>query len=168
MVFFLVSSMILGLLDQLKIFSQLHLIELPGLLTGLGLLDISKAFDRDWHASLLHKLKSYGISGQTFSHISFFLNNRRLGMVLMVRMESLHKNFQLMLEILKAPFLVLHFSYYTLIIFLMILSVILLSLNLNLIYKTLWTGVRNDLLISILRKLCYFHLTSLTTMVLLM
>ena len=168
MVFFLISSMILGLLDQLQIFSQLHLIELPGLLAGLGLLDISKAFDRDWHASLLHKLKSYGISGQTFSHISFFLNNRRLGMVLMVRMESLHKNFQLMLEILKAPFLVLHFSYYTLMIFLTILSVILLSLNLNLIYETLCTGVRNDLLTSILGKLSYFHLTSLTTMVLLM
>ena len=165
MVFFLSSSMILGLLDQLKIFSQLHLIELLGLLTGLWLLNISKVFDRDWHASLLHKLKSYGISGQIFSHISFFLNNRRLWMVLD---KSLHKNFQLMLEILKAPFLVLHFSYYTLIIFLMILSVILLSLNLNLIYKTLWTGVRNDLLISILGKLCYFHLTSLTKMVLLM
>ena len=95
----------------------------------------------------------------------FFLNNRRLWMVLD---KSLHKNFQLMLEILKAPFLVLHFSYYTLIIFLMILSVILLSLNLNLIYKTLWTEVRNDLLISILGKLCYFHLTSLTKMVILM
>ena len=160
--------MILGLLDELKIFSQLYLIELPGLLTGLGLLDISKTFDRDWHASLLHKLKSYGISGQIFSHISFFLNNRQLGMVLMVRMESLHKNFQLMLEILKAPFLVLHFSYYTLMIFLTILSVILLSLNLNLIYETMCTGVRNDLLTSILGKRSHFHLTSLTKMVLLM
>ena len=29
-------------------------------------LDISKAFDRVWHASLLHKRKSYGISGQIF------------------------------------------------------------------------------------------------------
>ena len=41
-------------------------------------------------------------------------------------MGSLHKNIQLMLEFLKAPFLVLHFSYYTLMAFLMILSVILL------------------------------------------
>ena len=78
-------------------------------------------------------------------------------------MESLHKNIQLMLEFLKAPFLVLHFSYYTLMTFLMMLSVILLSmlmillstlnviknlicgnnynwlLNFNLIYETLWT-----------------------------
>ena len=41
-------------------------------------LDISKAFDRVWHAGLLHKLKSYGISGQIFSLISSFLSNRRL------------------------------------------------------------------------------------------
>ena len=41
-------------------------------------LDISKAFDRVWHASLLRKLKSYRISGQIFSLISSFLRNRRL------------------------------------------------------------------------------------------
>ena len=41
-------------------------------------LDISKAFDRVWHAGLLHKLKSYGISGQIFSLISSFLSNRQL------------------------------------------------------------------------------------------
>ena len=45
-------------------------------------LDISKAFDRIWHAGLLHKLKSYGISGQIFGLISSFLSNRRLQVVL--------------------------------------------------------------------------------------
>ena len=45
-------------------------------------LDISKASDRVWHAGLLHKLKSYGISGPIFSLISSFLSNRRLRVVL--------------------------------------------------------------------------------------
>ena len=45
-------------------------------------LDISKAFYRVWHADLLHKLKSYGISGQIFGLISSFLSNRRLRVVL--------------------------------------------------------------------------------------
>ena len=45
-------------------------------------LDISKAFDRFWHAGLLHKLKSYRISGQVFGLISSFLSNRRLRVVL--------------------------------------------------------------------------------------
>ena len=79
-------------------------------------------------------------------------------------MESLHKNIQLMREFLKALFLVLHLSYYTLMIFLTTSSVILLSmlmillsilsvighlicvnnlnwlLNVNLIYETLDWG----------------------------
>ena len=38
-------------------------------------LDLSKAFDRVWHAGLLLKLKSYGISGQIFGLISSFLSN---------------------------------------------------------------------------------------------
>ena len=88
--------------------------------------------------------------------------------------ESLHKNIQLILEFLNSRLLVLHFSCYTLMTFLTMLSVILLSklimllfilsvtrhlicgdnlnwlLNLNLIYETLWTEVRSGLLISIL------------------
>ena len=81
-------------------------------------------------------------------------------------MESLNKNIQLMREFLKAPFLVLHFSYYTLTTFLMMMTlsvilpsmlIILLSilsvighlicgnnlnwlLNLNLIYETVDWG----------------------------
>ena len=45
-------------------------------------LDIYKAFDRVWHAGLLHKLKSCGISGQIFCLISSFLINRGLPVVL--------------------------------------------------------------------------------------
>ena len=31
-------------------------------------LNISKAFNRVWHTGLLHKLKSYGISGHIFGY----------------------------------------------------------------------------------------------------
>ena len=44
-------------------------------------LDISKAVDRVWHADLLRKLKSYGISGQIFGLISSFLTNKRFRVV---------------------------------------------------------------------------------------
>ena len=40
--------------------------------------DISKVFDRVWHAGF----KSYGISGQIFGHISSFLSDRWLKVVL--------------------------------------------------------------------------------------
>ena len=50
--------------------------------TGAMALDISKAFDRVWHAGLLDKLRSYGISGQIFGLNSSFLSNRRLRVVL--------------------------------------------------------------------------------------
>ena len=43
---------------------------------------MSKAFDRVWHAGLLHKLKFYGISGQIFGLISSFLSDRQLRVVL--------------------------------------------------------------------------------------
>ena len=100
---------------------------------------------------------------------------------------GLHKNIQLMLEFLKVPFLVLHFSYNTLMTFLMMLSAILLSmlmillsilsvirhlirginlnrlLNLNLIYERLWAGSRSALLISMLVKLKWFCLVGLIT-----
>ena len=58
-------------------------------------------------------------------------------------MGSLLKNIQLMLEFLKGPLLVLHFSYYTLMTFLMILSVILLYMLMILCMEYcchVWTG----------------------------
>ena len=93
---------------------------------------------------------------------------------------------------MKAPFLVLYFSYYTIMTFLVMPSVILLSmlmillsvlsvisplicgdnlnwlLNLSLIYSILWSGARSGLLISMLRKLSWFRLTGLITLFLLM
>ena len=44
-------------------------------------LDISKAFGRVWYGGLLHKLKSYGISGPVFDLLSSFLSNRQLRVV---------------------------------------------------------------------------------------
>ena len=186
--------MVLGLLDQLQIFSHLHLIELLGLLTELGLLEL-------WHLIYLRLLTGFCMM-VLFSNVS--LREFKLGYLALFLlfsvidgfewfwMESLHKNIQLMREFLKAPFLVLHFSYYTLMTFLMMLSVILLSilmillsilgvirhlicgnnlnwlLNLNLIFETLWTGARSNLLVSMLGKLNWFCLIDLITLVLLM
>ena len=45
-------------------------------------LDMTKVFDRIWHADLLHKFKSYGVSGQVFDLIPSFLSSRRLQPVL--------------------------------------------------------------------------------------
>ena len=75
--------MVLGLLDQLQIFLQFLFDRITKAFNRSGAtravaLDISKAFERVWHAGLLHKLKSYGISGQIFGLISSFLSNRRL------------------------------------------------------------------------------------------
>ena len=133
-------------------------------------LDISKAFDRVCHAGLLHKLKSYGISGQIFALISSFLSNRRLRVVLDGNSSQEYPvNAGVPQRFILGP---IHFSYYTLMTFVMMLSVILLSmlmtllsirsvmthliygnnlnwlLKLNLIYKTLWIGARSALLIS--------------------
>ena len=53
----------------------------PGAMQAV-VLDVSRTFDRVWHAGLLHKLKSYGISGQVFGLFSSFLSNRQLQVVL--------------------------------------------------------------------------------------
>ena len=78
--------MILRILDQLQILTVVsdkiaRAFNRSGATQAVAL-DISKAFHGVWYAGLLHKLKSYGISGQIFGLISSFLSNRRLQVVL--------------------------------------------------------------------------------------
>ena len=97
MVFFLISSMVLGLLDQLLIFSQLYLIELLGLLTGLGLLEL-------WHLIYPKLLTGFGML-VFFTNLSLMeFQVRYLVLFLLFSvidgfewfwMVSLHKNIQL-------------------------------------------------------------------------
>ena len=84
MAFSLISSMVLGLLNLLQIFRQLHRIELLGLLIGYSSCSTwyIRAFGRVWYTGLVDKLNSYRISGQIFGLFSSFLSNRQLRMVL--------------------------------------------------------------------------------------
>ena len=107
---FLNFTMASGLLNKLQIFYQMHLIQLTELLIGL------------WLLSLLHLI---------YPKISLvFLTNSSL-------MERFCKNIQLILELLKDPFLGLIFSDYILMTFLMMLSLILLLSMLMLLQSTL-------------------------------
>ena len=127
---FLISSIVLGLLNQWKIFWKVNLIELLEFLIGLGQL---KAFDWIWHAGILHKGTSYGISGQIFSLFCLFSIKDGLERFCVGRV---HKNIQSKLEFLRALFLILKLSYYTLLIFLVMLTVVLLLFTLLFIFLT--------------------------------
>ena len=89
-------------------------------------LDISKTFDRVWHAGVLQKRKSF-MEFQV-RYLAFFLLFSVIDGFEWFRITSFHKNIQLMLEFLKAPFLGLLFSYSPLMTFMIMLSVILLSM----------------------------------------
>ena len=110
--FFLRSSMVLGLLDQLQIFWQLYLIELLELLTGLRLLKLQQ---------LIYPRLSTGFGMLVFftdlNLMEFQVRYLALFRLFSVKegfkwfwMENLHKNIPLILDFLKAPFCVLHFS----------------------------------------------------------
>lgn len=45
---------------------------------------ISKAFDKDWHTGILHKLRAYCITGRLFELIQSFLSNREMKIFLEV------------------------------------------------------------------------------------
>ena len=162
--FSLISSMVLGLLDQLQM-----VWDRSGTTRAVAL-DISKAFDKVWHACRLRKLKSYEIWGQIFGLISSFLSNRRLRVVLNGNSSQEYPvNAGVPQGSILGPTL-------TLMTLLMMLSVILLTmlmillstlslirhlicgnnynwlLKLDLIYETLYTEVGSDLLISMMQN----------------
>ena len=192
--FFLISKMVVGLLDQLQIFSLWYLIEFLGLLTGLGLLKL-------WHliyprlltvSDMVVYFTNLGLGEFQVRYLALFLLFSVVDDFEWFWMESLHRSIQLVLEFLKGPLLVLHFFSCILMTFLMVLSVVLVSmlmillsvlgvirhlicggslswlLSLNLIYGALWNGVGSGLLISMLGKLSWFHLSGLIAIVLLM
>ena len=115
-------------LNQLQIFLQLYLIEMLGLLTGLGparavALDIPKA-----EFGMLIFFLNLRFMEFQIRYLVFFILFPVIGGFGYFWMAIAHKKIQLMLGFLKALFLVLNFSYYTLMTFLMMLSVILLSI----------------------------------------
>ena len=129
-VFFLISDMVLDLHDQLQFFLQFYLIELLGRLAGLQLVELQELI----YSSLLTGfgmlvfLTNPSLMEFQVKYLVLFLHFSVIDGSQWFWIASVHKNIQLMLEFLKVPFLVLHFSYYTLLIFLMMLSIILLSM----------------------------------------
>ena len=135
------------------------------------------------------KLRSYGNSGHKFGLISSFLGNTRLRMVLDGKcLQECPVNAGVSPgPILGPTHFLLHindlpdnvicviaiYADDTTLCSIVIRHLICGNnlnylLNLNLIYKILRTGVKSGLLISMLGKLSWFHLTGLITMVLLM
>ena len=136
-------------------------------------LNISKAFDRVWHADLLQKLKSYGISGQIFVLISSFLSNRWLRVVIDGKSSREYiVNAGLPQGSILGPTLFLPYindlpdrAICNIVIYADDTTLyskygqasdlrqqLELASDLNLMYETLWTGAGSGLLISMLEK----------------
>ena len=88
-------------------------------------LDISKAFDR---VGMLAFFTNLSLMEFQVKNFALFLLISVIDGFEWFWMESLHKNIQLMVEFLKASFLVLHFLCYILMTFLVMLALILLSM----------------------------------------
>ena len=98
-----------------------------GLLPGQGLLDLIYPRLLTEFGMLVFFTK-LGLMEFQVRYLALFLLFSIIGGFRWFWVRNLHKNIQLMLEFLKGAFLVLHFSYCTLITFLMMLSVILPSM----------------------------------------
>ena len=114
------------------------------LLTAAVVADINKVFNMVWHAGLLHKLKSYGSSGQIFGLISSFLINRRLRVVLDGMSSDeypfnamIFLTFLIMLCVMLLSMLMLVLSTPGVIRHLICFNKLILLLNLNLVHESL-------------------------------
>ena len=125
---FLITTMVLAFLHQLQIFQQFCLIELLELSTGLGLLELQHLIYPRLltEFGMLVVFTNLGLMEFQIRYLVFFLLFSVISICEWFQMGSLHKDIQLMLEFPKGPFLVLHFSDYTLMTLLIMLSVILL------------------------------------------
>ena len=159
----------------------MYLTGLLRLLIGLGILelyvalDISKAFDRVWHADLLQKLNCYIIPGLNVSGWEVFT---RISCYTGVSQGSILSSTVLQIYINDlSDYVICNISIYadntTLYSKFDQASDLWQQLELvfkleNLICETLWNRAWGELLGSMLEKLSWFYLTGLTTPVLFM
>ena len=93
--FFLISSMVLGLLDRLQVFLQLYLIKLLGLLASLGLIKL-------WHLWRLQVfLTNVSLMEFQVKYLAIFLLFSVNDSFEWFWMGTFHKNIRLMLEFLR-------------------------------------------------------------------
>ena len=159
------AGIVFDIKQILKLMSQMH---------GFSL---SNSIPSIFYAGLLLKLKSYWILGQIFGLIYSFLSNRQFqvvlddesfqeyqinagvphGFILGPTLFLLYINDLLtMLSVVLLSMLMILLSILSVIRHLICGNNLNWLLNLNLIYETLWTGVRSALLISMLGKLSWF------------
>ena len=124
--FFLIPNMVLGLLNQLQIFSLWYLIKLLGLLTCLGLLKLwPLIYPRLLTGfSMLVYFENLSLGEFQVRYLTLFLLFSVVDGFEWFWMESLHRSIRLLLKFVKNPFLVLHFFCCILMTFLMVLSVV--------------------------------------------
>ena len=100
---FLISNMVLGLLDQLQIFSQLYLTELLGFLAGLGLLELWQLIYPMLLTGLAMWLfKNFSVMEFQVWYLALFLLFSVIDGFEWFWIESFHKNIQLMLQFLNS------------------------------------------------------------------
>ena len=190
--FVLISSMVLGFLDQLHIFWQLYLKELLGLLTGLGLIELQHLiYPRlSTEFGMLFFFTNVDLMEFQVRYLALFLLFSKIGFWILngTSLQEYPVNAGVPQgSILGPTIFVLHINdlpdnvICNIVIYADDTTLysksdqasdlwqqLKLPSELNLIYETLWIGAGSGLLISILEKINWFCLTGLVTLVLMM